>query len=1576
MNKIVGTLLVAVFLAMSVSTAFAAVTMNNYTAYPPFINQTVPPLVMIAMSKDHRQFIMAYNDISDLNGDGSIETTYTDTINYYGYFDSQKCYTYTSSRFVPAGAATGTNNHYCTSQWSGNFLNWATMTRMDVTRKVLYGGFRVTSLDTSGASATTVLRRTWLPQDAHSFAKAYTGSDLSSLVPTTGLGLVSGAVTLCNTNTTDYTAGAGGTVLVFDGNYPYAGSTESSAGGIHGQCTRTQNASTTAITVKATLKVDVQVCMPTLLESNCETYQDSAAVNTWYKPSGLMQRMGVNRQGTPANISDDRILMQFALISGSYGAHVGGGVLRSNTTNINNERDPQTGVVLASSKIMNTINNFVMKQYQYSSGWYNGNGTAGESNCNQGEPLTLSDTNGYCRSWGNPLSEMFFEAIRYVKGLSAPTAPFQPASPDANVTGLSVESSWIDPYTVCAYCAKPFVLLFSDASPSYDSDHLPGPYSGWAVPPDPINTGSDTPAMTTLMANSQINTLEGITGTNVFIGESGMTNDKACSPKSADFSQMRGLCTEEPTKRGSFYLAGLANYAKRTDLRGSFPQDPTNAVTQNITTYSVVTNSPFPTLQFTVGTNTVQIVPDFFDGCPKVNWGSPGYAGCTTIGTNGDSSKGELVYLKLCPNDADWTTEQGNGFTSCYEIMWDDAEHGWDYDLDVLYRIYVQTNAGANTITLKTKGLYGAAGHTDYAGYFINGVSGSGSYLDLVCGGVASFTDCDTYNNITAVNDGMGNSVSQRTFSVTGATTQILKDPLWYAAKYGGFKDSNNNGVPNLPGEWDANGDGVPDTYFKAVSPLYLEQNLAAAFAAILNQASSGTAASVLASSTTGDGTLYQSYFFPSRLDGELEIKYVGYTQGLFVDKYGNLREDTNSDGALTFNQDRIVVTRYDLTQKNTVADLYVDLNGDGLADTPQIPTTVPLDQLKPIWEAGRRLAININKYGPAVRKILTWVDNNLDYRVDGGTDNGVHTNITAGEVITFDTSNLTVLSPYLRPDTTAPYTDVNIINFTRGAQIANLRNRQLTVTPDTGPPTKMVWALGDSVYATPVIVGNPRERYDVLYGDQGYSSYFQRWQGRRQVAYVGANDGMLHAFNVGFFTPGNGITTPTISFTTGPLKDGRTPKLGDENWAFIPQELLPHLRWLADPGYTHVYYVDLKPKITDARIFTQEAACVGSPTASGCIHPGGWGTILIGGFRMGGSCGNCSPTGNGAPMVVKANFDGSGNLSTPGNNRTFLSGYFVLDITDPDADPKLLWSFSDTNLGLATSYPAVARVVPSSTTGRTDPTGEKWVVIFGSGPTSYDASTGQNGKMFIVDLKAGPSSGQVVAPATAPQQNDRVNYIDATANTADGVFKAFMGDLITVDQNLDFRVDAVYGGQVINDTRGGGIKPWRGLLVRLTTGCQAGSCQTNPSIWGLTGSGSNVPTYVVDKFNDAGNVSQTLGPIATAPSAVVDMQNNLWLFAGTGRFYNVGTSSDQTDTTTQYLIGVKDRLFSGTCTSETNQTNCEAPLTPKVLVDVSTATICVLGTSGCTSTTQVSSVPQLGGSGVSSYTSLISLVQ
>ncbi|MGH7230705.1 MAG: hypothetical protein ACREJU_05015, partial [Nitrospiraceae bacterium] len=628
-----GTLLVAILVMMSHQPASAQTpTLADYTAYPPFINQSVPPLITIVMSKDHRLFYKAYNDIMDLDNDGSIDTTYKDSIHYYGYFDSNKCYAYQNNRFEPTTVATGANLHFCSNTWSGNFLNWGTMARIDVIRKVLYGGYRsqdTSGTDSSGGGALTVLNRTLLTTDNHAWVKAYNGSDLPSLMPTSLL--TGSSVSFCNLNTSSSETSS--LLYVLDGYFPYAASTEVK------QCIKTfegtGSQNLVAPLLIATYNANVLVCNPLMLEGNCEKYTDTATGNVTYKPTGLIQRQGINTQGT-SNPADDVILMKFALITGSYKANFSGGVLRSNIVDVNNEINAANGTIKRSttSTIIKNIDSFKILQYNFSTGRYNVGGT--EGNCTPSG--TSSPAEGTCKSWGNPIGEMYYEAIRHIKGLTGPTTQFQLSSPDEGAPStLSVESTWTDPYSNCPYCAKPFVLLFSDTFPSFDSDSLPGSY--W---PTAIST-SDTPSVQTLITNSNINTLEGIG--NVFTGESSAINDKACTSKAGNFASIRGLCIEEPTKQGSYYLAGLAHYAKTTDLRGDKQGD------QKVTTYAVATNSPIPLLDFTIGSNKAQLVPIFHDGCPATT----GFAGCTSVGQYGDNTKGSLADFKYCDNDTDWT---------------------------------------------------------------------------------------------------------------------------------------------------------------------------------------------------------------------------------------------------------------------------------------------------------------------------------------------------------------------------------------------------------------------------------------------------------------------------------------------------------------------------------------------------------------------------------------------------------------------------------------------------------------------------------------------------------------------------------------------------------------------------------------------------------------------------------------------------------------------------------------------------------------------------------------------------------
>jgi type IV pilus assembly protein PilY1 len=162
--------LVFVLILLAPGTSSGVVDINNYCNIPPFVSQSVPPLVMLIAGRDHKWYYEAYNDAMDLDEDGRLDVGYMHNIDYYGYYDNHKCYTYDNATglFSPASVTT---DKFCSSgEWSGNILNWLTMSRMDVLRKVLYGGHR--STDTTSS---TILERVYIPGDAHGWGKEVTG---------------------------------------------------------------------------------------------------------------------------------------------------------------------------------------------------------------------------------------------------------------------------------------------------------------------------------------------------------------------------------------------------------------------------------------------------------------------------------------------------------------------------------------------------------------------------------------------------------------------------------------------------------------------------------------------------------------------------------------------------------------------------------------------------------------------------------------------------------------------------------------------------------------------------------------------------------------------------------------------------------------------------------------------------------------------------------------------------------------------------------------------------------------------------------------------------------------------------------------------------------------------------------------------------------------------------------------------------------------------------------------------------------------------------------------------------------
>jgi type IV pilus assembly protein PilY1 len=697
---------------------------------------------------------------------------------------------------------------------------------------------------------------------------------------------------------------------------------------------------------------------------------------------------------------------------------------------------------------------------------------------------------------------------------------------------------------------------------------------------------------------------------------------------------------------------------------------------------------------------------------------------------------------------------------------------------------------------------------------------------------------------------------------------------LRYAGINGGFEDINGNNRPDLQSEWDQNGDNEPDTFYEATDGNELEQAISSALSSILRRASSGTAASVLASGEGRGANLIQAVFYPRRRFGNDIIYWTGENQNLwyYVDPFftnSNIREDTvaeSPDRKLNLIDDYIAQLYFDTTAQLTRARRYQDTDGDGDADITK--PTVQFEGIGNIWGAGESLwSRTVNPSNP----------NDTNNRTIYTTING-----TSFLVNNFTVTNKTALRPYLQAvdDTEAEY----IIRYTHGEGLTtedldgdgtpditgidqfpadgidDYRKRTATIGSDT-----KVWKFGDVINSTPRIASwIPLNTYDSKYNDTTYKAFTETsGYENRGMVFTGGNDGMLHAFKLGKLEisglPGNTCTFGTHDKACLTNSTVSNP-IGKEIWAFIPKNVLPYLKYIMDPEYCHVYTVDLSPFIFDASI-----GAPGSGDISGNTRDvSSWRTILIGGMRNGGACRN---SGDSCTDCVKTPIDGVG-----------YSSYFALDITDSLAHqddpaghpPELLWEFSNNNLGFATTGPAVVRVGDQNNNG-------KWFVVFGSGPTGpidtteqqFLGRSDQNLRLFVLDLKDG-----------SLERN-----IDTT------IPFAFAGSMIsaTNDPDIDYKDDVVYIGYVKRTGSSPNYTWTDGGIGRLIT-----KEDLNPNNW--------VWSQVMDG----------IGPVT---SSVAQLQNQrtgiLWLFFGTGRyFYELGSTTDDADNQRR-LFGIKEPCFS-----------------------------------------------------------------
>jgi type IV pilus assembly protein PilY1 len=461
--------------------------------------------------------------------------------------------------------------------------------------------------------------------------------------------------------------------------------------------------------------------------------------------------------------------------------------------------------------------------------------------------------------------------------------------------------------------------------------------------------------------------------------------------------------------------------------------------------------------------------------------------------------------------------------------------------------------------------------------------------------------------------------------------------------------------------EWDSgNGDGVPDTYYYANNGTALATALSTIFKEIRQGVSSGTAVTALTSRVSKGDVIAQAAFYPRKeFDDTKSVLWTGdifgdwYLNAFLDDGSGNLvlvqniREDTNLDKVLNIEDDYIL--EYLIENDALKIQAYEPNSFGGKLDTTVDTTYTAVEDVKNLFDCGELLRIR----EPSDRTIYGVAE---DSTLQAFTD--------ANDAL-FDSYLGTTASEFpscLVSGTTPQYDD--LINYTRGEEITACRSR---VTNDS-TTDENVWKIGDIIYSSPTIV-----EYDT------YS-----------MIYVGSNSGMLHAFRLGYIKTKSDVMNPAELCNDNSVSCS-TDKIGKEEWAFLPRDSMPYLRYMADPDYDHVYAVDLKPYIIDT----------------------GSRTILIGGMRLGGACKN-------------------GTINPPTDTApTGRSAYFAMDITDP-LNPEYLWRYAPDDMGFTYSGPAYIK--------RQDPINKTWhhFVMFASGPTTYEGRSTQDLKIFTVELLTG----------------------------------------------------------------------------------------------------------------------------------------------------------------------------------------------------------------------------------------------
>lgn len=1100
-------------LAVSFACIFSASAQTTLAQSPMLTLKTAPGLVMLTMGRDLPLYRAAYNDVNDLDGDGVPDIFFKPAFKYEGYFAYDRCYTSDNNVFTPDSYGTAvvvdandtSKNYYkCAGKWSGNFLNWVTMARIDVLRKVLYGGKRSTD------DADTVLERTYVPQDSTLWGKEYASpardgykiTEYTPLAEPTGTVGVNKHffvnVTLQGTTATFATTVEAPKMIVY----------QNQTGRIWDLVAAEQlilgtNPTGTGI-AQHIVRVKTCVLLPLKAPATGSKYEDMCTGYptknpTSYKPTGLLHKYGESKQ------------LAFGLLSGTYDNNYAGGVLRQNIDDFSREVNPANGRYLLKTGTPSGI----IHHLDAFRPWGFGKGTWG------GEDYTKWNFNqvpgnGANSMWGNPLGEMMLESVRYFSGLTPSTAftsgvgtngalvtgsgapnyliPRVPARTSPEGPLQLTTASWLNPYAAsnartnsAAYpqCSRPIQMTIGDPKTSFDSDHFPG--SSFSID---SNKGANTvPALSGLNVSNEADAIwnaEFSGSRKFFVGEApGNVDGNPSAKVASSFKNIRGHGPDATQSQGSFYGASVARFGKYTGVKNPALPASTPLRVEQI---SIALDSHIPKIQIPMANGkSISLV--------LMSKSISDY-GLTTDRTKYQGTGQITAFFidKMANTNAtnvDATVNSGYPYYK-FRVSFSDMDQGGDNESDAKVTYEIKVNGPAATATSLSIGMeymQSSTGIEIHQGYVISGSTNDGLYLDV--GGANEFgtpppatklgyyldtmpgkspgsamTDLGptggiptgpAYTNITSrlplstldvpATNTTAAIKKARVFNVGTSTNgeYVPHDMLWYAAKYGSVSQDKNGTFTGF--KLKPNGD--PENYYFANNPSALASQIGQAFQKAANL-SIATASAVASSGVkvSGGNLVYQVSFDSNNWGGEVRAAAV--------------KADGNIENTPT----------WVATDKQPVPTARNVVLGMATSASPTLKST----------------SLNASSFS----------------------------SITGGATIFKDDATFR----YLLGD----------------------RTNEQGAVGGTGKFRIRTSAIGDIVNSDPLYIG----KYDFGYTDAGYDTF--KAASEPKLLGVGSNDGFYRL----------------LSATTGV-----------EQLAFIPKTISTEMVKLADPAYTHQYFVD-----------------------------------------------------------------------------------------------------------------------------------------------------------------------------------------------------------------------------------------------------------------------------------------------------------------------------------------------------------------------------------------------------------------